>query len=117
MARDASALAHRLAREAEAVCRHYLSNGKRQGRYWLVGDVHNTPGRSMFVRLRRTARLTANVSAPSVRPRQPRLRRPERGEAHDQRMERRLRLRRAARRGLEDREDRTGPQEVNSTAP
>ncbi|MEH2553765.1 hypothetical protein V1286_001294 [Bradyrhizobium algeriense] len=51
MARDASELAHRLAREAEAVCRHYLSNGKRHGRYWLVGDVHNTPGRSMFVRL------------------------------------------------------------------
>ena len=48
---DASELAHRLAREAEAVCRYYLSNGKRQGRYWLVGDVHNTPGRSMFVRL------------------------------------------------------------------
>jgi hypothetical protein len=51
MRRDASELAHRLAREAEAVCRHYLSNGKREGRYWLVGDVHNTPGRSMFVRL------------------------------------------------------------------
>src|ERR1700747_1515547 len=51
MARDASELARRLAREAEAVCRHYLSNEKREGRYWLVGDVHNTPGRSMFVRL------------------------------------------------------------------
>jgi hypothetical protein len=51
MPRDASDLARRLAREAEAVCRHYLSNGKREGRYWLVGDVHNTPGRSMFVRL------------------------------------------------------------------
>lgn len=51
MSRGASELAHRLAREAEAVCRHYLSNGKREGRYWLVGDVHNTPGRSMFVRL------------------------------------------------------------------
>ena len=51
MPRDASELAHRLSREAEAVCRHYLSNGKREGRYWLVGDVHNTPGRSMFVRL------------------------------------------------------------------
>ena len=51
MPRDASELAYRLAREAEAVCRHYLSNGKREGRYWLVGDVHNTPGRSMFVRL------------------------------------------------------------------
>jgi hypothetical protein len=52
MPRDASELAHRLAREAEAVCRHYLSNGKREGRYWLVGDVHNSRGRSMFVRLR-----------------------------------------------------------------
>src|SRR5947208_14231509 len=51
MPRDASERAHRLAREAEAVCRHYLSNGKREGRYWLVGDVHNTQGRSMFVRL------------------------------------------------------------------
>jgi hypothetical protein len=52
MPRDASELAHRLAREAEAVCRHYLSTGRREGRYWLVGDVRNTPGRSMFVRLR-----------------------------------------------------------------
>ena len=51
MPRDASELAHRLAREAEAVCRHYLSNGQREGRYWLIGDVHNSPGRSMFVRL------------------------------------------------------------------
>jgi hypothetical protein len=51
MSRDASELARRLARDAEAVCRHYLSNGRRQGRYWMVGDVRNTPGRSMFVRL------------------------------------------------------------------
>ena len=51
MPRDASELAHGLARVAEAVCRRYLSNGRRQGRYWLVGDVRNTPGRSMFVRL------------------------------------------------------------------
>src|SRR6266446_5366176 len=51
MARDASELARGLAREAEAVCRHYLSNGRREGRYWLVGDVHNTSGRSLFVRL------------------------------------------------------------------
>src|SRR5208282_3433022 len=47
-----SELACRLAREAQAVCRHYLSNGRREGRYWLVGDVRNTPGRSMFVRLK-----------------------------------------------------------------
>jgi hypothetical protein len=51
MSRDASELVHRLAREAEAVCRRYLSNGRRQGHYWLVGDARNTPGRSMFVRL------------------------------------------------------------------
>jgi hypothetical protein len=51
MARDASELARRLAQNVEAVCRHYLSSGRRQGRYWLVGDVRNTPGRSMFVRL------------------------------------------------------------------
>ncbi len=52
MAREASELVHRLAREAEGVCRHYLSNGRRHGSYWLVGDVRNAPGRSMFVRLR-----------------------------------------------------------------
>ncbi len=34
------------------MCRHYLSNGRRHGNYWLVGDVENTPGRSMFVRLK-----------------------------------------------------------------
>jgi hypothetical protein len=44
-------LARRLAEHAEAVCRRYLSNGHREGRYWLVGDVRNTPGHSMFVRL------------------------------------------------------------------
>src|SRR3569623_540253 len=51
MSRDASKLAGRLALEAEAVCRHYLSNGKRAGRYWVVGDINNAPGRSRFVRL------------------------------------------------------------------
>ena len=49
---QAAELARRLARDAEAVCRHYLSNGRRRGRYWLVGDVANTPGRSLFVRLK-----------------------------------------------------------------
>lgn len=48
----ASALARRLARDAEAVCRHYLPAGRREGRYWLVGDVENSPGRSLYVRLR-----------------------------------------------------------------
>ena len=48
---DASDLATRLGQEAEAVCRHYLDAGRRQGNYWQVGDVRNTAGRSMFVRL------------------------------------------------------------------
>jgi hypothetical protein len=51
MAGDAAELSLRLAREAEAVCRHYLSAGRREGHYWRIGDVKNTPGRSMFVRL------------------------------------------------------------------
>jgi hypothetical protein len=52
MSGPAAALARRLARDAEAVCRYYLSNGRRRGRYWIVGDVQNTPGRSLYVRLR-----------------------------------------------------------------
>ncbi|MGZ9020403.1 MAG: DNA primase, partial [Rhodoplanes sp.] len=52
MSDNAFDLARRMARQAEAVCRHYLSNGRREGRYWLVGDARNTPGRSMFVRLK-----------------------------------------------------------------
>lgn len=52
MRNDAAELAQRLARDAEAVCRTYLSNGRREGHYWLVGDVANTPGRSLYVRLR-----------------------------------------------------------------
>jgi hypothetical protein len=50
---QAAELAQGLARNAEAVCRHYLSNGRRQGRYWLVGNICNAPGRSLFVRLKR----------------------------------------------------------------
>ncbi len=48
---SASDLAADLARDAEAVCREYLSSGKRQGNYWLVGNLDNAPGRSLFVRL------------------------------------------------------------------
>src|ERR1700682_4515502 len=51
MSSQAAMLAHRLARDAEAACRQYLSNRRRQGRSWLVGDVANNPGRSLFVRL------------------------------------------------------------------
>lgn len=47
----ASQIAVRLADHAEGVCRHYLSKGRKEGRYWLVGDIHNIPGRSLYVRL------------------------------------------------------------------
>ncbi|TJW01059.1 MAG: DNA primase [Mesorhizobium sp.] len=54
MSRSPNNLAGRLSRQAEAVCRNYLSNGRRHGNYWLVGDARNTPGRSMYVRLNDT---------------------------------------------------------------
>ncbi|MCA0422351.1 MAG: toprim domain-containing protein [Proteobacteria bacterium] len=40
-----------LAENAEGVCRAYLSAGRREGSYWIVGDLQNNPGRSLFVRL------------------------------------------------------------------
>lgn len=51
MRSETADLVRLLADEAEVVCRFYLSSGKREGRYWLVGDVHNAKGRSLFVRL------------------------------------------------------------------
>ena len=48
---DPPALAAALATRAEQVCRHYLPRGRLQGRYWTVGDVLGTPGRSLYVRL------------------------------------------------------------------
>ena len=33
------------------MCRHYLPHGRRNGRYWVTGDVDDTPGRSLYVRL------------------------------------------------------------------
>jgi hypothetical protein len=69
MPRDAFEPADRLAREAEAVCRQYLSNGKREGRYWMVGKVHNTPGRSMYVRLRDSPKASVGKWTEYVAPR------------------------------------------------
>ena len=48
---SASALASALAARAEQLCRRYLPRGRKQGRYWTVGDVHGTEGRSLYVRL------------------------------------------------------------------
>ncbi|MER9776743.1 toprim domain-containing protein [Mesorhizobium sp. M0220] len=52
MTASASELARRLGDHAEAVCREYLSKGHRSGNYWMVGDVRNTRGRSVHVRLK-----------------------------------------------------------------
>jgi hypothetical protein len=56
MTSSASELARRLGEQAEAVCREYLSNGHRSGNHWIVGDVRNTCGRSMHVRLKANAK-------------------------------------------------------------
>nr|WP_191856332.1 toprim domain-containing protein [Agrobacterium tumefaciens] len=48
---SASELSDRLARDAEAVCRHYLSAGRRAGNYWVVGDTANSKGKSLYVHL------------------------------------------------------------------
>src|SRR5689334_21419346 len=51
MSGRASDLARRLARQAEAVCRHYLPRGRREGAYWRAGDVAGSAGSSLYVRL------------------------------------------------------------------
>ena len=48
---SASELANRLARDAEAVCRHYHSAARRAGNYWIVGDTANSKGKSLYVHL------------------------------------------------------------------
>ena len=52
MESPARTLSSGLAEHVEAVCRHYLSNGRRCGNYWVVGDVNNHAGRSLYVRLK-----------------------------------------------------------------
>ena len=53
--KSASETATLLGQSAEALCHHYLSNGHRSGNYWLVGNVQNEKGRSLYVRLRGAA--------------------------------------------------------------
>ncbi len=47
----AAAIAAALAARAEEVCQRYLPHGRRQGRYWVAGDIDGARGRSLFVRL------------------------------------------------------------------
>jgi len=48
---NATELSRALSSHAEAVCRHYLPNGRKNGRYWICGNVQGAPGKSMHVRL------------------------------------------------------------------
>ena len=48
---NATELSRALSSHAEAVCRHYLPNGRKNGRYWVCGNVQGAPGKSMHVRL------------------------------------------------------------------
>ena len=50
-ASPAADIAAALGARAEAVCRRYLPQGKKQGRYWVAGDLEGARGRSLFVRL------------------------------------------------------------------
>ena len=51
MSLETEDLLRELAQNPEGVCRHYLPAGRREGSYWMVGDLQNNPGRSLFVRL------------------------------------------------------------------
>lgn len=51
MSLETEDLLRELSSRAESVCRHYLPAGRREGSYWIVGDLQNNPGRSLFVRL------------------------------------------------------------------
>ena len=48
---NATEIAAALSTRAEDVCRRYLRRGRRQGRYWTIGDTSGAKGRSLFVRL------------------------------------------------------------------
>ena len=48
---NATEIASALSTRAEDVCRRYLPRGRRQGKYWTIGDTSGAKGRSLFVRL------------------------------------------------------------------
>ena len=49
---NAAGIAAALGARAESVCRVYLPHGRKQGRYWVAGDLDGARGRSLYVRLR-----------------------------------------------------------------
>ena len=54
---NASEIAAALAAQAETVCRHFLPNGRKQGNYWIAGDIDGARGRSFVVRLSGPGRI------------------------------------------------------------
>ena len=48
---NATEISAALSARAEDVCRRYLPRGRKQGRYWTIGDTSGAKGRSLFVRL------------------------------------------------------------------
>src|SRR3546814_7790473 len=63
MSSSTADIVRRLGENAEAVCRRYLGNGRREGHYWMVGNIHNERGRSLYVRLpsdRKSTRLNSS---------------------------------------------------------
>ena len=48
---NATQIASALSTRAEDVCRRYLPRGRKQGRYWTIGDTSGAKGCSLFVRL------------------------------------------------------------------
>ncbi|MCX8571069.1 DUF7146 domain-containing protein [Aminobacter sp. MET-1] len=52
-------LARALGNNAEAFCRHYLPNGRRVGNYWMIGNIHGDPGRSLAIRLKPSGQRVA----------------------------------------------------------
>ena len=47
----AADIAAALGARAEAVCRRYLPQGRKQGRYWVAGNLDGARGHSLFIRL------------------------------------------------------------------
>ena len=73
-ASPAADIAAALGARAEAVCRRYLPQGRKQGRYWVAGDLQGARGRSLFVRLHgpgtpgKWTDASGGVAAPSAAP-------------------------------------------------
>lgn len=49
--RDIASLSRDLADRAEAFCRHFFPNGRKQGNYWQIADISGGEGQSLSVRL------------------------------------------------------------------